>query len=145
MGLIASSGEPLLHYKTTFTLKNIWHVEMHSLSIYSLHTLCGNQYRRRLCFCQCESSIQWAPPDADVHQRARRPEVVEESPWTRDAHRLAKDWGLWKGFAPLLSLSVIWIYIYMVLYKVCLFYQEWVPPVKKLNRKKREKRKDSRP
>lgn len=43
--------------------------------------------------CQCEGSVQWTPPHSDVHQWAGWSQMVEEQPWSRHAHQLAKDSG----------------------------------------------------
>lgn len=37
-------------------------------------------------WCQCEGGVQWTPPYSDVHRWAGWPQMVEEQPWTWDAH-----------------------------------------------------------
>lgn len=43
--------------------------------------------------CQCQGSLQWAPPNFNGHRWARWSQMVEEQSRSRHAHRLAKDWG----------------------------------------------------
>lgn len=52
-----------------------------------------------LLFAQCESCVQWAPPNPDVHQWARRSQMVEEQSRPRHAYWLAKGWGVFNTFS----------------------------------------------
>lgn len=52
-----------------------------------------------LIFAQCESCVQWAPPNPDVHQWARGSQMVEEQSRPRHAYWLAKGWGVFNTFS----------------------------------------------
>lgn len=101
---------------------------------------------------KCESRVQRAPPNPDVHQWARGSEMVEDQPWPGNANRLAEGGGVWspfpapkKGAISKQSKNTGNVISDDVFACFMLAYQDWVPPVKKLNRKKRQKRKESRP
>lgn len=49
--------------------------------------------KHSVSWCQREGSVQWAPSNSDDHQWAGWSTMVEEQPWSWDAHRLAKGWG----------------------------------------------------
>lgn len=98
----------------------------------------------KLLLAQCESCVQRAPPNPDVHQWARGSQMVEEQSRPSHAYWLAQGWGGLHTFSAqtrrnIQTEIIVWSVYFM---PIC---QDWVPPVKKLNRKKRQKRKESRP
>lgn len=52
-----------------------------------------------LLFAQCESCVQWPPPNPDVHQWARGSQMVEEQSRPRHAYWLAEGWGVFNTFS----------------------------------------------